>query len=196
MSLIMNSLWSYGLSESLTSYGHGFSHIYPIIASLYQSIIVHQVHYLWIRCSTGKYSRSSIVWHLYVTGFWKTDRIVTLGLFHFIGPANGYTHTLHIHTAIIRLGRLVCFSRATFADPVNSWLGQWDPWRALHGRHGCEIHPSDGGDVYYAIQACLGLWLALLGLIASPNGPNGWFGPPPASHPPPPPTPITCHQWY
>ena len=41
---------------------------------------------------------------LYVTGFWKTDRIVTLGLFHFIGPANGYTHTLHIHTAIIRLG--------------------------------------------------------------------------------------------
>ena len=40
----------------------------------------------------------------YVTGFWKTDRIVTLGLFHFIGPANGYTHTLHIHTVIIRLG--------------------------------------------------------------------------------------------
>ena len=23
--------------------------------------------------------------HLYVTGFWRTDRIVTLGLFHFIG---------------------------------------------------------------------------------------------------------------
>ena len=29
---------------------------------------------------------------------------VTLGLFHFIGPANAYTHTLHIRTAIIRLG--------------------------------------------------------------------------------------------
>ena len=41
--------------------------------------------------------------YVYVTGFWKTDRIVTLGLFHFIGPANGYTHTLHIHTVIIRL---------------------------------------------------------------------------------------------
>ena len=79
----------------------------------------------------------------YVTGFWKTDQIVTLGLFHFIGPANSYSHTLHIHTAIIRLVWLVCFSRATFADPVNSWLGQWDPWRALHGRHGCEIHPRD-----------------------------------------------------
>ena len=57
------------------------------------------------------------------------------------------------------------------------------------------------GDVYYAIQACLGLWLALLGLIATPNGPNGWFSPPPASHPlhlPLPPTthppPMTCHR--
>ena len=42
--------------------------------------------------------------HIYVTGFWKTDQIVTLGLFHFIGPANSYTCTLHIHSAITRLG--------------------------------------------------------------------------------------------
>ena len=56
----------------------------------------------------------------YVTGFWKTDQIVTLGLFHFIGPANGHTRTLHIHSANTRLGGLVCFSRASFADPVNS----------------------------------------------------------------------------
>ena len=55
-----------------------------------------------------------------MTGFWKTDRNVTLGLFHFIGPANAYTHTMHIRTAIIQLGWLVCFSRVTFADPVNS----------------------------------------------------------------------------
>ena len=33
----------------------------------------------------------------------KTDQIVTLGLFHFIGPANSYTHTLPIHSAITRL---------------------------------------------------------------------------------------------
>ena len=77
-----------------------------------------------------------------MTGFWKTDRIVTLGLFHFIGPANGYTCT-HIHSAITRLGWLVCFSRASFTNPVNSWIRQWDPWRVLHGRHGSEIHPSD-----------------------------------------------------
>ena len=42
--------------------------------------------------------------HAYVTGYWKTDQIVTLGLFHFIGPANGYTCTLHIQSAITRLG--------------------------------------------------------------------------------------------
>ena len=42
-----------------------------------------------------------------------------------------------------------------------------------------------------AIQVCLGLWLALLGSIASPNGPNGGFNLPPASHTPPPPTPPT-----
>ena len=136
-----------------------------------------------------------------MTGFWKTDQIVTLGLFHFIGPANGYTCTLHIHSAITRLGWLVCFSRASFVNPVNSWLRQWDSWGALHGRHGSEIHPSDG-DVSYAIQACLSLWLALLGPIASPNSLNGGFNPSPASHSPPspaPPThspPITCHQWY
>ena len=40
----------------------------------------------------------------YVTGFWKTDRTVTLDLFRLIDPANGYTCTLHIHSAIIKLG--------------------------------------------------------------------------------------------
>ena len=34
----------------------------------------------------------------------ETNQIVTLGLFHFIGLANGYTHTLPIYSAITRLG--------------------------------------------------------------------------------------------
>ena len=54
-----------------------------------------------------------------MTGFWKTDQIVTLGLFHFIGPANGYTFTLHIHRAITRPAELLCFTGASFVDPVN-----------------------------------------------------------------------------
>ena len=33
----------------------------------------------------------------------------------------------------------------------------------------------------------MGLWLALLGLIASPNSPNRGFNLPPADHPPRPP---------
>ena len=139
---------------------------------------------LWMICTVPKDIS------LYVTGFWKTNRIVTLGLFHFIGPANGYTCTLHMHSTITRLGWLVCFSTVSFTDPVNSWLRQWDPWKALHGRHGCEIHPSNREMSVDAIQACLCLWLALLGPMASPNGPNGGFAPPPASHPPPPPAPA------
>ena len=139
-----------------------------------------------------------------MTGFWKTDWIVTLRLFHFIGPSNGYICTLHIHSAITGLGWPVCFSRASFSDPVNSWMTQWYLWRALNGRYGCEIHHSDRETSINAIQACLDLWLALLGPIASSNSPNGGFNPPPAFHPPPspappacpPPTCITCHQWY
>ena len=41
---------------------------------------------------------------VYVTIFWKTDQIVTLDLFHFIGLANGDTCTLHIHSVITMLG--------------------------------------------------------------------------------------------
>ena len=39
----------------------------------------------------------------YVTGFWKLTEL-SLGLFHFISSANGYTCTLHMHSAITRLG--------------------------------------------------------------------------------------------
>ena len=81
----------------------------------------------------------------------KTDQIVTLGLFHFIWPANRYTCTLHIHSAITRLGGLVCFSRASFADSVGlcefttetMGLAMGPTRGALSGRHGSEIHFSD-----------------------------------------------------
>ena len=36
----------------------------------------------------------------YVTGYGKTDQIVTLGLFNFIGPADSYTHTLPMHCCV------------------------------------------------------------------------------------------------
>ena len=139
---------------------------------------------------------------LNVTGYWKTDHNVTLGQLHFIGPANSHTHALSMHCYITELSWLVCFSRAGFADRVKSRLRQWDPWRVLDGRYGSDIHPCVGETSLKALQLCLGLWLALLGLIATPNSPIGWCNPPPASHPPPPPTyplhppiPYTCNSW-
>ena len=65
-----------------------------------------------------------------------------VGLFHLIGSANSYTHTLSINSAINRIGWLVCFSRASFANHVNSQLKQQNSWRALHERHGSEIDPG------------------------------------------------------
>ena len=56
---------------------------------------------------------------VYVTGFWKTDRNVTLGLFHFIGPANAYTHTLHIRNGT-RGGRYMEGMVVKF----TSWMGR------------------------------------------------------------------------
>ena len=58
----------------------------------------------WLIVRSTSWPQGSSHTQSFVTGFWKTDRNVTLGLFHFIGPANAYTHTLHIRTAIIRLG--------------------------------------------------------------------------------------------
>ena len=40
---------------------------------------------------------------LRVTGFWKTNRNVTRGLFHFIGPANSYIPTLPFTMALLGL---------------------------------------------------------------------------------------------
>ena len=78
-----------------------------------------------------------------------------------------------MHCCITGLSWLVCFSRAGFADRVKSRLRQWDPWGALDERCGSDIHPCVGETSLRALQSCLGLWLALLGLIATPNSPVG-----------------------
>ena len=121
-----------------------------------------------------------------VTGFAKIDHKVTLSQLHFIGPANSHTHTLPMHCCIDGLSWLVCFSGAGFADHVKSRLRQWGPWRALDGRYGSDIHPCVGEATIKALQACLGLWLVVLGHIATPNSLIGRCNPPPATHPPTP----------
>ena len=67
-------------------------------------------------------------YHNYVTGFWRTDQIVTLSLFHFIGPANSYTYTLPIHSSIAGLA-----DWSTFLERVlpTMWIHNWNS-----GTHG------------------------------------------------------------
>ena len=86
------------------------------------SMVVGNIIVAHMYCSIAIYLLRKLLYLviLYVTRFWKTDRIVTLGLFYLIGPANGYNCTLHMHSAITTLGRQVCYSRTSFADPVNS----------------------------------------------------------------------------
>ena len=74
-----------------------------------------------------------------VIGIWKAIKLLP-SAYSIFCPAIIYTCTLPIHSAITRLDGLVCFSRVSFSDHVNSQLRQWDPWRALHGGHGSEIH--------------------------------------------------------
>ena len=88
-----------------------------------------------------------------MTGYWKTEHNITLGQLHFIGPANNHTHALSMPCCITGLSRLVCFSRAGFADRVKSRLRQWDPWRALGGRYGSDIHPCVGETSLKALQS-------------------------------------------
>ena len=115
----------------------------------------------------------------------------------FYGPANGYTCVLHIHSAITRLGWLVCFSRPSFTNPANSWLKTMGPMGGATWKAWVWNSPQWWGDVSYAIQTCLDLWLALLGLIASPNSPNGVFNQRLASHPPTPyNVPSMILQWF
>ena len=52
--------------------------------------------------TTTKWQKAHKLLILYVTGYWKTDQNVTLGLFHFIGPADSYTHTLPVPCCIDR----------------------------------------------------------------------------------------------
>ena len=76
-----------------------------------------------------------------VTGFQKTNQNVTLGLFHFIGPSNGYTHTLPFTVALPSLADWSAFPE-NFTDHVKSWLKQLGSWTALEERHGSEINHS------------------------------------------------------
>ena len=66
---------------------------------------------------------------LYVTGFWKTDQIVKIGLFYFVTQLRT-THTPPIHSVIIRFDWLVSFPE-WFCSIM--WTHNWD--NMTHGGH-------------------------------------------------------------
>ena len=69
------------------------------------------------------HSNKTVFLKVYVTRFQKTNQIVTQDLFHFIDPANGYTCTLSVHSAITR------FRPMRSCSPLSQ-LRQWDPRKA------------------------------------------------------------------
>ena len=86
----------------LDDYGN-YMYIKPI--ELLSICCISFVMYVYMYvCLCSNMLRKSLLTITYLIGYWKTDQIVTLGLFHFIGPPNSHTHTLPIHSAITRLG--------------------------------------------------------------------------------------------
>ena len=102
------------------------------------------------------------------TGFWKTNQIVILGLglFHFISPATSlliYIHITHsqCHYQALPTG-LLFWNNCEFCQPCKFTIEIVGPMHGgcqLHGRHGSDIHPSDG-ETFLGPLNIFGLWLA------------------------------------
>ena len=73
-----------------------------------------------------------------MTGFWKIDQTIMLGLFHFTAPANAYTHTLPIYSVIT--SNWSAFLAQVLPTLKSEKMGAME---ALHGRHRSEICPRD-----------------------------------------------------
>ena len=142
-----------------------------------------------------------------MTGWWKTDQSVTrtrpIPFYWSSYWLHSYTTHTQCHYQAL-LNGLLFWSK--FCQPCKFITGTmrlmegttWKAWVSF--THAFHVVPSTGPIVVllfwisqqwywgdsYAIEACLGLWLALLGFIASPNSPNRGFNPPPAAHPLPP----------
>ena len=70
-------------------------------------------------CLVGFSLHNSNMW----LDFGKLTKLSHLGLFRFIGPANGYTCALHIHSAFIRLVDWSAFLEQVL---LTLWIRNWD----------------------------------------------------------------------
>ena len=126
---------------------------------------------------------------LYVTVFWKTDRMVTNTEIHFMPVDECHTHALPRDTMHLRIVGQVCFYRRLFCDAVKpQGCILWPVW-PLRGINktawGAKLILT-AGLVHHSSCASLG---HLLMAQHCHFCLRVCFGPPAAPHPPPPPTP-------
>ena len=131
--------------------------------------------------------------YLYVTVFWKTDRMVTNTEIHFMPVDECHTHALPRDTMHLRIVGQVCFYRRLFCDAVKpQGCISWPVW-PLRGINktawGAKliltadlVHHSSCANLGHPLMAqhchfCLGVC----------------FGPPAAPHPP---TPYRLNPRY
>ena len=128
-----------------------------------------------------------------MTGFVKTDQIVTTVEIQFIVLHCSYIHPLSRHTNYKAIDGQICFHRRSFADPVK-------PRRSTRGSMGplMGINKAAWGvklllTTVWACQVDCGSFCALLKTQHCCLSPCGWYCLPSASHPPPTPTPYIIH---
>ena len=131
--------------------------------------------------------------YIYVTVFWKTDRIDTNTEIHFLPVDESHTHALSRDTKHLRLDGQVCFYRRLFSDAVKPrGCLSWPLW-SLRGINktpwGAKLILT-AGLAFPVSCAGLGHWLMAK---HCPLSLNVCFTPPTAPHPPPPPTPPPSH---
>ena len=129
-----------------------------------------------------------------MTVFWKTDRIDTNTVIHFLPVAESHTHALFRDTKHLRLDGRVCFYRQLFSDVVKpQGCLSWPLWPLMginKTAWGAKLILT-AGLAYPA--SCAGLGHLLMAKHC-PLSLNVCFTPPTALHPSPPPTPPTPYR--
>ena len=115
----------------------------------------------------------------------KTHHVRTKTEFNFIAAVYRHTQYLSIPTVSSVKCYLVYFSQGHFADPPESRLEQWDPWRAPIGQWGPVSAPTGCVAHWSVIGHCVGVMDAhgvSLGVVFATSLPTH----PSPSHPNPP----------
>ena len=176
----------------IKEYRHTYTKWYKKVLSVKLNNKIENISSIINYCSLSSWSPQII----YVTVFWKTDRMVTNTEIHFMPVDECHTHALPRDTMHLRIVGQVCFYRRLFCDAVKpQGCISWPVW-PLRGINktawGAKLILT-AGLVHHSSCASLGHLLMAqhchfcLGVC---------FSPPTATHPPPPPTPYGLNPRY